>query len=46
LNLLGILALVVGLLVTVPITWLTIAHVYRTLSAQTIHVAPRAALAA
>jgi uncharacterized membrane protein len=46
LNLLGILALVVGLLVTVPITWLTITHAYRTLSAQSVHVEPRAALAA
>ena len=46
LNLLGILALVVGLLVTVPVTWLTIAHVYRTLSEQAVRVEPRAALAA
>ena len=45
-NLLGILALVVGLLVTVPVTWLTIAHVYRTLSAQAVRIEPRAALAA
>lgn len=46
LNLLGILALVVGLLVTVPITWLAITHAYRTLSAQAVRVQPPAALAA
>jgi uncharacterized membrane protein len=34
LNFLGVLALVVGLLVTVPVTWLAITHAYRTLSAQ------------
>jgi uncharacterized membrane protein len=34
LNLLGILALVVGLLVTVPVTWLAVTHAYRTLSPQ------------
>jgi uncharacterized membrane protein len=34
LNLLGVLALVVGLLVTIPVTWLAITHAYRTLSAQ------------
>jgi uncharacterized membrane protein len=33
-NLLGMLALVVGLLVTIPVTWLAITHAYRTLSAQ------------
>jgi uncharacterized membrane protein len=34
LNLLGLIALVVGLLVTIPVTWLAITHAYRTLSAQ------------
>lgn len=33
LNLLGLLALVVGLLVTVPVTWLAVTHAYRTLIA-------------
>lgn len=46
LNLLGVLALVVGLLVTVPVTWLTLTHVYRTLSAQAVRVEPPAAMAA
>lgn len=31
-NILGFLALVVGLLVTVPVTYLAITHVYRMLS--------------
>lgn len=34
LNLLGLLALVVGLLVTAPITWLAVTHAYRTLASQ------------
>jgi hypothetical protein len=34
LNLLGLLALVVGLLVTVPITWLAVTHAYRMLAPQ------------
>ena len=34
LNLLGWLALVIGLLVTVPITWLAVTHAYRTLASQ------------
>jgi len=34
LNLLGLLALVVGIFVTVPITWLAITHAYRTLASQ------------
>lgn len=34
LNLLGLLALVIGLLVTVPITWLAVTHAYRTLASQ------------
>jgi uncharacterized membrane protein len=34
LNLLGLLALVIGLLVTVPVTWLAVTHAYRTLAAQ------------
>jgi uncharacterized membrane protein len=32
LNILGIVALVVGVLVTIPITWLAVTHAYRTLS--------------
>ncbi|MCP4781728.1 MAG: DUF975 family protein [Hyphomicrobium sp.] len=34
LNLLGLLALVVGLLVTAPITWLAVTHAYRILASQ------------
>lgn len=34
LNLLGLLALVIGIFVTVPITWLAITHAYRTLASQ------------
>jgi uncharacterized membrane protein len=34
LNLLGLLALVVGVLVTVPVTWLAVTHAYRTLASQ------------
>jgi uncharacterized membrane protein len=34
LNLVGLLALVVGLLVTAPITWLAATHAYRTLASQ------------
>lgn len=34
LNLLGAIALIIGLLVTVPISWLAVVHAYRTLSAQ------------
>lgn len=34
LNLLGALALMVGLLVTIPITWLAVTHAYRTLAAH------------
>jgi len=34
LNLLGLIALVVGLLVTVPVTWLAVTHAYRTLASQ------------
>ena len=34
LNLLGLLALVVGLLVTVPISWLALTHAYRTLASH------------
>ena len=34
LNLVGLLALVVGLLVTVPVTWLAVTHAYRTLASQ------------
>jgi uncharacterized membrane protein len=33
-NILGMLALVVGLLVTIPISWLAITHAYRTLAAH------------
>jgi hypothetical protein len=32
--------------VTVPVTWLTLAHVYRTLSAQAVRLEPPAAMAA
>jgi uncharacterized membrane protein len=32
LNILGIVALIVGVLVTIPITWLAVTHAYRTLS--------------
>jgi uncharacterized membrane protein len=35
LNILGLLALVVGLLVSVPVTWLAVTHAYRTLQSQT-----------
>ncbi len=35
LNLLGLLALVVGILVSVPVTWLAVTHAYRTLQSQT-----------
>jgi uncharacterized membrane protein len=34
LNLLGVIALVVGLLVTIPMTWLAVTHAYRALRAQ------------
>jgi uncharacterized membrane protein len=34
LNLLGLLLLLVGILVTVPITWLAVTHAYRTLASQ------------
>jgi len=34
LNLLGLLALVIGIFVTVPITWLAVTHAYRTLASQ------------
>jgi len=34
LNLVGLLALVVGLLVTVPVTWIAVTHAYRTLASQ------------
>jgi uncharacterized membrane protein len=34
-NLLGILALVVGLLVSIPVSWLALVHAYRTLGGQT-----------
>jgi uncharacterized membrane protein len=34
LNLLGVIALVVGVLVTVPMTWLAVTHAYRALRAQ------------
>ncbi len=34
LNILGFLALVIGLLVTIPVTFLAVAHAYRTLSAN------------
>jgi len=34
LNLLGLLLLIVGVLVTVPVTWLALTHAYRTLSSQ------------
>ncbi len=34
LNLLGLLALVIGILVTAPITWLAATHAYRTLASQ------------
>jgi len=33
-NLLGVLALVVGILVSVPVTWLAVTHAYRTLQAH------------
>lgn len=33
-NVLGLLALVIGVVVTVPVTWLAITHAYRTLAAQ------------
>ena len=33
-NILGLLALVVGLLVSIPVSWLAITHAYRTLQAQ------------
>ena len=42
-NLLGLLALVVGLLVSVPVSWIALAHVYRVLARRT---APDAAMAA
>ena len=34
LNLVGVLLLVVGLLVTVPVTWIAVTHAYRTLASQ------------
>lgn len=34
LNLLGVIALVVGVLVTIPMTWLAVTHAYRALRAQ------------
>jgi len=34
LNLLGLLLLIVGVLITVPVTWLALTHAYRTLSSQ------------
>jgi uncharacterized membrane protein len=34
LNLLGLLALVVGVLVTIPISWLALTHAYRTLQSR------------
>ena len=40
LNILGLLALVVGLLVTVPVTMLAVAHAYRTLEHSASEVAP------
>jgi uncharacterized membrane protein len=40
LNLLGLLALVVGLLVTVPVTMFALAHAYRTLSGTTVVTTP------
>ncbi len=35
LNILGLIALVIGLLVTIPISWLAITHAYRTLAPRT-----------
>lgn len=40
LNILGLLALVVGLLVTIPVSWLAMAHVYRTLEHSASEIAP------
>lgn len=40
LNILGLLALVVGLLVTIPVSWLAMAHVYRALEKRTASASP------
>jgi hypothetical protein len=45
-NLLGLIALVVGLLVSVPVTWLALAHAYRLFAGRTVPDAVMAAPAA
>src|SRR3990167_7751866 len=44
LNILGVLALLVGLLVSVPVTMLAVVHAYRTLEHKASEVAPAAAV--
>jgi uncharacterized membrane protein len=43
LNLLGLIALVVGLLVTIPVSWLALVHAYRTLGGRAVQDAVLAA---